>query len=212
MAEISEHLYATIGKSVAAATSALVTAGSLPDGLDHSRVTVEPTRDAAHGDMATNAAMVLAKPAKTNPKQLAEAIAEKLRADPLIAKAEIAGPGFINLTLKPVAWFDALRQVLQRGNDFGRSTIGAREKINVEYVSANPTGPMHIGHCRGAVFGDALASLLNFTGYDVTREYYINDAGAQVDVLARSAFLRYREALGEAIGAIPEEAFIRAIT
>jgi len=204
MAEIPEHLYATIAKSVAAATTALVAAGSLPAGLDQSRVTVEPTRDAAHGDMATNAAMVLAKPAKTNPKQLAEAIAEKLRADPLIAKAEIAGPGFINLTLKPVAWLDALRQVVQRGNEFGRSTIGAREKINVEYVSANPTGPMHIGHCRGAVFGDALASLLKFTGYDVTREYYINDAGAQVDVLARSAFLRYREALGEAIGAIPE--------
>jgi arginyl-tRNA synthetase len=204
MAEITEHLYATTAKSVAAATSALVAAGRLPDGLDHSRVTVEPTRDAAHGDMATNAAMVLAKPAKTNPKQLAEAIAEKLRADPLIAKAEIAGPGFINLTLRRVAWLDALRQVLQRGSDFGRSAIGAREKINVEYVSANPTGPMHIGHCRGAVFGDALASLLKFTGYDVAREYYINDAGAQVDVLARSAFLRYREALGEAIGAIPE--------
>jgi arginyl-tRNA synthetase len=150
MAEISEHLYATIAKSVATATSALVAAGSLPDGLDQSRVTVEPTRDAAHGDMATNAAMVLARPAKTNPKQLAEAIAEQLRADPLIAKAEIAGPGFINLTLKPPAWLEALRQVLQRGSDFGRSPIGAGEKINVEYVSANPTGPMHIGHCRGS--------------------------------------------------------------
>jgi arginyl-tRNA synthetase len=148
--------------------------------------------------------MVLAKPAKKNPKQLAEEIAGKLRADPLIAKAEVAGPGFINLTLKPEAWLDALRQVLQQGRDFGRSTVGAGEKINVEYVSANPTGPMHIGHCRGAVFGDALASLLTFTGHDVTREYYINDAGAQVDVLARSAFLRYREALGESIGEIPE--------
>jgi arginyl-tRNA synthetase len=154
--------------------------------------------------MATNAAMVLAKPAKKNPKQLAEEFAGKLRADPLIAKAEVAGPGFINLTLKPEAWLNALRQVLQQGRNFGRSAIGAREKINVEYVSANPTGPMHIGHCRGAVFGDALASLLAFTGHDVTREYYINDAGAQVDVLARSAFLRYREALGEIIGEIPE--------
>jgi arginyl-tRNA synthetase len=154
--------------------------------------------------MATNAAMVLAKPAKKNPKQLAEEIAGKLRADPLVAKAEVAGPGFINFTLKPEAWLDALRQVLQQGRDFGRSTVGAGEKINVEYVSANPTGPMHIGHCRGAVFGDALASLLTFTGHDVTREYYINDAGTQVDVLARSAFLRYREALGESIGEIPE--------
>src|SRR5205823_11539075 len=130
---------------------------------------------------------------------LAEAIAVKLREDPLIAKAEVAGPGFIKLTLRPAAWLDALRQVLQESRDYGRSAIGAREKINVEYVSANPTGPMHIGHCRGAVFGDALASLLAFTGHDVAREYYINDAGAQVDVLARSAFLRYREALGEAI-------------
>ena len=204
MAETSEHLYATVGKSVAAATAALVAAGVLPDGLDQSRVTVEPTRDPSHGDMATNAAMVLAKPAKKNPKQLAEEIAGKLRSDPLIAKAEVAGPGFINLTLKPEAWLNALRQVLQQGRDFGRSAIGAREKINVEYVSANPTGPMHIGHCRGAVFGDALASLLTFIGHDVTREYYINDAGAQVDMLARSAFLRYREALGETIGEIPE--------
>jgi arginyl-tRNA synthetase len=204
MAETSEHLYASIGKSVAAATAALAASGALPDGLDQSRVTVEPTRDPTHGDMATNAAMVLAKPAKKNPRQLADEIAGKLRADPLIAKAEVAGPGFINLTLKPDAWLNALRQVLQQGSAYGRSVIGAREKINVEYVSANPTGPMHIGHCRGAVFGDALASLLTFTGHDVAREYYINDAGAQVDVLARSAFLRYREALGENIGAIPE--------
>jgi arginyl-tRNA synthetase len=204
MAETTQHLYAAIGQRVAAATAALVAAGALPDGLEQSRITVEPTRDASHGDMATNAAMVLAKPAKKNPKQLAEEIAGQLRGDSLIAKAEVAGPGFINLTLKPEAWLNALRQVLQQGRDFGRSVIGAGEKINVEYVSANPTGPMHIGHCRGAVFGDALASLLAFTGHDVTREYYINDAGAQVDVLARSAFLRYREALGEDIGAIPE--------
>src|SRR6202011_3355832 len=135
---------------------------------------------------------------------LAEQIAAKLRADDLIASVDVAGPGFINLTLKPKAWSDALRTVLRRGDAYGQSTAGAAEKVNVEYVSANPTGPMHVGHCRGAVFGDALASLLNFAGQDVTREYYINDAGAQVDVLARSAFLRYREALGEDIGEIPE--------
>ena len=165
---------------------------------------VEPPRDAAHGDMATNAAMVLAKEAKAKPRDLAEAIAAKLRADDLIASVDVAGPGFINLTLKPSVWADALRTVLREGASYGRSAIGAAEKVNVEYVSANPTGPMHVGHCRGAVFGDALASLLAFAGFDVTREYYINDAGAQVDVLARSAFLRYREALGEDIGEIPE--------
>jgi arginyl-tRNA synthetase len=165
---------------------------------------VEPPRDAAHGDMATNAAMVLAKEARAKPRDLAEVIAAKLRADDLIASVDVAGPGFINLTLKPNAWSDALRTVLAEGDAYGRSTVGAHEKVNVEYVSANPTGPMHVGHCRGAVFGDALCSLLAFTGYDVTREYYINDAGAQVDVLARSVYLRYREALGENIGAIPE--------
>jgi arginyl-tRNA synthetase len=164
---------------------------------------VEPPRDAAHGDMATNAAMVLAKEAKAKPRDLAEAIAAKLRADDLIASVDVAGPGFINLTLKPSAWSDALRTVLREGAAYGQSPMGAAEKVNVEYVSANPTGPMHVGHCRGAVFGDALCSLLDFAGYDVTREYYINDAGAQVDVLARSAFLRYREALGETIE-IPE--------
>src|SRR6202795_5166563 len=167
-------------------------------------VVVEPPRDAAHGAMATNAAMVLAKEARAKPRDLAEAIAAKLRTTHLIASVDIAGPGFINLTLKPKAWSDALRTVLREGDTYGQSAMGAREKVNVEYVSANPTGPMHVGHCRGAVFGDALCSLLAFTGYDVTREYYINDAGAQVDVLARSAFLRYREALGEDIGEIPE--------
>ncbi len=176
----------------------------MPAGIDLSRVVVEPPRDTSHGDMATNAAMVLAKDAKAKPRDLAEAIAEKLRADDLIAKVDIAGPGFINLTLKPRVWADALRTVLHEGDSYGRSAVGAGEKVNVEYVSANPTGPMHVGHCRGAVFGDALASLLSVAGYDVTREYYINDAGAQVDVLARSAFLRYREALGENIGEIPE--------
>jgi arginyl-tRNA synthetase len=148
--------------------------------------------------------MVLAKEAKAKPRELAEKIAEKLRSDDLIASVDIAGPGFINLTLKPQAWSDALRTVLREGASYGRGVAGAAEKVNVEYVSANPTGPMHVGHCRGAVFGDALASLLDFAGHDVVREYYINDAGAQVDVLARSAFLRYREALGENIGEIPE--------
>ena len=154
--------------------------------------------------MATNAAMVLAKDAGKKPHELAEVLAEKLRADDLVAKVEVAGPGFINLTLKPKAWIDALRAVLAAGADYGRSRMGQGMPVDVEYVSANPTGPMHVGHGRGAVFGDALANLLAFTGFAVTREYYINDAGAQVDVLARSALLRYREALGEDIGPIPD--------
>jgi arginyl-tRNA synthetase len=183
---------------------ALAAEGGWPVDMDLSRVVVEPPRDAAHGDMATNAAMVLAKEARAKPRDLAEQIAGRLRMDDLIASVDVAGPGFINLTLKASAWSDALRTVLREGASYGRSAIGAAEKVNVEYVSANPTGPMHVGHCRGAVFGDALASLLDFAGYDVVREYYINDAGAQVDVLARSAFLRYREALGENIGEIPE--------
>jgi arginyl-tRNA synthetase len=181
-----------------------ICAAEIGAGVDLSRVVVEPPKDASHGDMATNAAMVLAKEAKAKPRELAERIAAKLRNDDLIASADVAGPGFINLTLKASAWSDALRTVLREGASYGRSTMGAAEKVDVEYVSANPTGPMHVGHCRGAVFGDALVSLLIFAGYDVTREYYINDAGAQVDVLARSAFLRYREALGENIGEIPE--------
>jgi arginyl-tRNA synthetase len=198
------HLFADVLARVHAVCSALAAEGGWPAGIDLSRVVVEPPREAAHGDMATNAAMVLAKEAKAKPHDLAEAIATRLRADDLIAAVDVAGPGFINLTLKPTAWADALRTVLREGDAYGKSTVGAAEKVNVEYVSANPTGPMHVGHCRGAVFGDALASLLQFAGYDVTREYYINDAGAQVDVLARSAFLRYREALGENIGDIPE--------
>jgi arginyl-tRNA synthetase len=189
---------------VHAVCGALAAEGGWPAKVDLSRVVVEPPRDAAHGDMATNAAMVLAKEAKAKPRDLAEAIAAKLRSDDLIASVNVAGPGFINLSLKPKAWSDALRTVLREGDRYGQSKTGASEKVNVEYVSANPTGPMHVGHCRGAVFGDALASLLDFAGYDVTREYYINDAGAQVDVLARSAYLRYREALGQAIGEIPE--------
>jgi arginyl-tRNA synthetase len=199
-----QHLFANVLARVHAVCSTLASEGGWSAGIDLSRVVVEPPRDAAHGDMATNAAMVLAKEAKAKPRDLAEQIAAKLRADDLIAAVDVAGPGFINLTLKTSAWSDALRTVLREGASYGRSAMGAAEKVNVEYVSANPTGPMHVGHCRGAVFGDALCSLLGFAGYDVTREYYINDAGAQVDVLARSAFLRYREALGENIGAIPE--------
>ena len=194
-----QHLFADVLARVRA-----VCAAELGAGADLSRVVVEPPKDSSHGDMATNAAMVLAKEAKAKPRDLAEQIATKLRADDLIASADVAGPGFINLTLKASAWSDALRSVLRDGEAYGRSAMGGAEKVNVEYVSANPTGPMHVGHCRGAVFGDALASLLVFAGYDVAREYYINDAGAQVDVLARSAFLRYREALGEDIGAIPD--------
>ena len=194
-----QHLFADVLARVRAACAA-----QLGNDADLARVVVEPPRDASHGDMATNAAMVLAKEAGKKPRDLAEAIAAALRDDPVIAKVDVAGPGFINLTLVPQVWGEALRAVLAAGLDYGRSQIGAAEKVNVEYVSANPTGPMHVGHGRGAVFGDALANLLAFAGYDVTREYYINDAGAQVDVLARSAFLRYREALGENVGAIPD--------
>jgi len=196
------NIFATVLARVIAANQALIQEGALP-ALDLSRVLVEPPRDATHGDMATNAAMVLAKDAKKKPRELAELIAEKLRADELIEQVDVAGPGFINLTLKPHVWTNALRTAIEMGGDFGR---GAPQggAVNVEYVSANPTGPMHVGHCRGAVFGDALANLLEFSGRPVTREYYINDAGAQVDVLARSAFLRYREALGEDIGDVPE--------
>jgi arginyl-tRNA synthetase len=198
------HLFADVLSRVQGVCRALADQGAMPAGLDLSRIVVEPPRDAAHGDMATNAAMVLAKDAKTKPRELAERIAGLLRGDPLVEAVEVAGPGFINLTLKAQVWPAVLASVVRDGGSYGRTGIGRGEKINVEYVSANPTGPMHVGHCRGAVFGDALASLLQFAGFAVTREYYINDAGAQVNVLARSAFLRYREALGESIGAIPD--------
>jgi arginyl-tRNA synthetase len=201
---IDRNIFASVLDKVRAANNALVADGVLPAGIDQSRIVVEPPRESAHGDMATNAAMVLAKDAGTKPRALAEAIAAKLRADDLVANVEVAGPGFINLTLKPAAWVGALRAILAAGTNYGRGEVGGETAVNVEYVSANPTGPMHVGHCRGAVFGDALANLLAFTGFAVTREYYINDAGAQVDALARSAFLRYREALGEEIGTIPE--------
>ncbi|HEY9454800.1 MAG TPA: arginine--tRNA ligase [Bradyrhizobium sp.] len=200
----SQHLFADVLARVHAICAALAAEGQWPAGIDFSRVVVEPPRDASHGDMATNAAMVLAKDARVKPRDLADRIAERLRADDLVASVDVAGPGFINLTLKPQVWADELRTVLRENVSYGKSAIGRGAKVNVEYVSANPTGPMHVGHCRGAVFGDALGSLLQFAGYDVTREYYINDAGAQVDVLARSAFLRYREALGDDIGEIPE--------
>ncbi|MDJ1157139.1 arginine--tRNA ligase [Chelatococcus sp. SYSU_G07232] len=198
------NIFDAYQRRLAAVIERLSAEGQLPPGLDLSRVVVEPPRDAAHGDLATNAAMVLAKDAKTNPRALAETLASALRAENGVARVEVAGPGFINLTLTPALLQDVLGAAVRAGEAFGRSSAGKGEKINVEYVSANPTGPMHVGHGRGAVFGDALANLLAAAGYDVTREYYINDAGAQVDVLARSAYLRYREALGEDIGAIPE--------
>ena len=191
------NLFADIRALVVDALTSLAETGVLPAGLDLSNVTVEPPRDPSHGDMATNAAMVLAKPAGLKPRDIAEALAGKLALDPRVTSAEVAGPGFLNMRLDPAIWADVQRAALKQGVDFGRATLGRGIKVNVEFVSANPTGPMHVGHTRGAVFGDALAALLDFAGYDVTREYYINDGGAQVDVLARSAFERYREALGQ---------------
>lgn len=173
------------------------------DSVDFGRLTIEPPRDASHGDVATNAAMVLAKPLGTNPRALADIIAEKLKQDPDVVEVTVAGPGFINLRLSQGYWQKLLAAVIREGENFGRSKTGAGRKVNVEFVSANPTGPMHVGHCRGAVVGDALANLMAFAGFEVTKEYYINDAGSQIDVLAKSAFLRYREALGEDIGEIP---------
>ncbi len=171
--------------------------------LDFGRITVEAPRDPSHGDVATNAAMVLAKPLGSNPRSLAEIIATELKRDPDVAEVSVAGPGFINIRLGVGYWQQVLSAIITGAENFGRSTTGQGRKVNVEYVSANPTGPMHVGHCRGAVVGDALANLLAFAGYAVTKEYYINDAGSQIDVLARSVFLRYREALGEQVGDIP---------
>ena len=193
------NLFADIRTLVLAQLDAMVADSQLPGGLAYDNVTVEPPRDAAHGDMATNAAMVLAKPAGLKPRDIAEALAARLVADDRIDTAEVAGPGFLNLRLAPVVWQGVVGAVLASGERFGRSDMGAGQRINVEYVSANPTGPLHVGHTRGAVFGDALASLLDFAGYAVTREYYINDGGAQVDVLARSVYLRYLEALGQTV-------------
>ncbi len=188
------NLFSDIGSLVGTAIAQLQAQGRLPDGLDLGPVTVEPPRDPLHGDMATNAAMVLAKPAKMKPRDIAEALVPLLAADDRVTSAEVAGPGFLNLRLEPGVWQHVARSVLTEGTGYGRSGMGQGARVNVEYVSANPTGPLHVGHTRGAVFGDALASLLAYAGYDVTREYYINDGGAQVDVLARSVYLRYQEA------------------
>ncbi|MEO7655507.1 MAG: arginine--tRNA ligase [Sphingomicrobium sp.] len=197
-------LYAQYAALLDGVLDELVADGTLPDGLDRRNVTVEPPRDAAHGDLATNAAMVLAKPAGTNPRALAEAIKPRLEAIPTVSGVEVAGPGFINIRLHEGAWRDELKTILAKGDSYGTSTIGGNERVNIEYVSANPTGPLHMGHCRGAVVGDSLARVLEAAGFRVTKEYYVNDAGAQVDTLARSVHLRYREALGEDVGAIPE--------
>jgi arginyl-tRNA synthetase len=197
-------LYARFAAHLDATLDALEGEGALPSALERRAVAVEPPRDPSHGDLATNAAMVLAKGAGTNPRALAELIVPRLAALDEVVSAEVAGPGFINIRLAPSIWHDELRSILAEGAAYGRSQAGAGRRVNVEYVSANPTGPMHMGHCRGAVVGDALSSLLEAAGYSVTREYYVNDAGAQVDVLARSAHLRYQEALGRQIGDIPE--------
>ncbi|AZO54325.1 MULTISPECIES: arginine--tRNA ligase [unclassified Mesorhizobium] len=197
------NIFADFTARVVKAVEALDLKDSNGVSPDLSRIAVEPPRDASHGDLATNAAMVLAKPTGQNPRALAEKLAEALRADNDVAAAEVAGPGFVNLRLKDGFWQAHLSALLGEGRNYGRSTVGAGRKTNVEYVSANPTGPMHVGHCRGAVVGDALANLMAFAGYEVTKEYVINDAGSQIDVLGRSAMLRYREALGEDIGEIP---------
>jgi arginyl-tRNA synthetase len=197
------NIFTHYGTEIGAVLGALIDEGALPGGLDLSRVAVDPPRDPSHGDLSTNAAMVLSKPAGMKPRDLATMIADRLSGLSGVAAAEIAGPGFINLRLDDSVWRRCLADILSEGTAYGTSDIGAGERVNVEFVSANPTGPMHIGHARGAVFGDVLAALLEKAGYAVTREYYINDAGEQVNVLSRSAHLRYREALGEGIGAIP---------
>ena len=197
------NIFALFSTRIAAAIETLGLRPKEGGALDFTRLTVEPPRDPSHGDLATNAAMVLAKSVGENPRALADKIAVALRADPDVAAVEVAGPGFVNLRLSDDFWQARLGDILDAAAAYGRSTVGGGRKVNVEYVSANPTGPMHVGHCRGAVVGDALANIMGFAGYDVTKEYYINDAGAQVEVLARSAMLRYREALGEKIGEIP---------
>ncbi|MGK8236008.1 arginine--tRNA ligase [Roseovarius sp. MS2] len=193
------NLFTDMRDLVLETLAAMQAGGQLPVGLDMASVTVEPPRDAAHGDMATNAAMVLAKPAGLKPREIADALAARLAEDGRVESAEVAGPGFLNLRLVPAVWQRVARAALTEGTGYGRSTLGAGKRVNVEYVSANPTGPLHVGHTRGAVFGDALARLLDYVGYEVTREYYINDGGAQVDVLARSVYLRYLEAHGQAV-------------
>ena len=198
------NIHQTFRQHVLAAIDGLAAAGRLPADMDLARVGVEPPREAGHGDLSTNAAMLLAKPAKMKPRDIAEMLVEPLRALDAVADASVAGPGFINLTLAPGVWHECLAAILEAGTAYGNSDMGGGAPVNVEYVSANPTGPLHVAHARGAVTGDALANLLAKAGYAVTTEYYINDAGAQVDALARSAHLRYREALGDEIGEIPE--------
>ena len=197
------NVFAHVEDRIAAALEDLKQDGVLPADLVLPAVEVETPRESAHGDLSTNAALVLAKAARMKPREIAESLKEKLSGDGEIAQVQVAGPGFLNLTLTPEFWQGLVRMILNAGADYGRGAIGNGETINVEYVSANPTGPMHVGHCRGAVFGDALCNILEFAGYKVTREYYVNDSGGQVDQLARSVYLRYREALGEDIGEIP---------
>src|SRR5712671_1193 len=206
------NIFGDFRRVLLSALDDLVAAGALPTGLDFARVAVEPPRDPAHGDLATNAAMVLAGAVKQNPMALAEKIAGALAGRELTTgdyrgsgfSVHAVRPGFLNIRLDPAVWHAQLRAILKAGTAYGDATIGNGEKVNVEFVSTNPTGPMHVGHGRGAVVGDALANLLAKAGFAVHREYYINDAGAQVDALARSVHLRYREALGEKVGAIPE--------
>jgi len=197
------NLFKTFREDIISALDKLAASGALPAGLDTSKVTAEPPRETSHGDVSTNAAMVLSKAAGMKPRDIAGLLAAELRNLPSVTAAEIAGPGFLNLRLSDAYWADQLGDILRAGSSYGDSDMGKGVTVNVEYVSANPTGPMHVGHARGAVVGDALAGLLEKAGFGVSREYYINDAGAQVDVLARSAYLRYREALGETI-TIPE--------
>jgi arginyl-tRNA synthetase len=208
------NIFAEIRELILATLDTMVAAGDLPEGLNFAPITAEPPRDASHGDMATNAAMVLAKPAKMKPRDIADVLAAKLADDARVVSVDVAGPGFLNLRLVASVWQGVADAILTQGVDFGRATLGKGQKVNVEYVSANPTGPLHVGHTRGAVFGDALASLLDFAGYDVTREYYINDGGGQVDTLARSVYLRYLEAHGQEVqfpeGTYPGDYLIEA--
>ena len=198
------NIYQHFRDEILSIVDELASQNVIPAGMDTGRITVEPPREAGHGDMATNAAMVLSKAAGMKPRDLAAVLSERLNTIQWVHETEIAGPGFINLRLESPYWHQRLEEILQNGTAFGDSTLGRGETVNVEYVSANPTGPLHVAHARGAVVGDVLASLLEKAGYAVTREYYVNDAGAQVDILARSAYLRYREALGEDIGVIPQ--------
>ncbi len=198
------NIFDTFSQALKTIVSGLEKDGKLPENLDLKNVTIEPPRDASHGEISTNIAMVLTRQARMKPRDIADMVADGLRDVDSVEKVEVAGPGFINITLKQDVIQSQVSKILNAASNYGSSKIGDHEKVNVEYVSVNPTGPLHVGHCRGAIFGDALASLLEYTGYDVTREYYINDAGGQIDVLARSAYLRYREALGEDIGEISE--------